>query len=81
MFSSISMSLDKVFAKVFWIPGCIQMILHLVLPLAPKLSPEAPTTCGMLVVSKSFNFSFFIHFPRHYTFHGTCVKECVNFYI
>ena len=36
----------------------VQLILHLVLPLAPKLSPEAPTTCGMLVVSKSFNFSF-----------------------
>ena len=34
------------------------LISHLVLPLGPKLSPEAPTTCGMLVVSKSFNFSF-----------------------
>ena len=31
---------------------------HLILPLAPKLSPEAPTTCGILVVSRSFNFSF-----------------------
>ena len=30
---------------------------HLVLPLAPKLSPDAPTTCGVLAVSKSFNFS------------------------
>ena len=31
---------------------------HLVLPLAPKLLPEAPTTCGILVVLRSFNFSF-----------------------
>ena len=31
---------------------------HLVIPLAPKLSPEAPTTCGILVVLRSFNFSF-----------------------
>ena len=31
---------------------------HLVLPLAPKLSPEAPTTYGILVVLRSFNFSF-----------------------
>ena len=31
---------------------------HLVLPLAPKLSPEAPTMCGILVVLRSFNFSF-----------------------
>ena len=34
------------------------LISHLVLPLVPKLSPEAPTTCGVLVVSQSFNFSF-----------------------
>ena len=33
------------------------LILHLVLPLVPKLSPDAPTTCGMLAVSKSFSFS------------------------
>ena len=31
---------------------------HLVLPLAPILSPEASTTCGMLVVLRSFYFSF-----------------------
>ena len=31
---------------------------HLVLPLAPRLSPEAPTMCQMLDVSKSFSFSF-----------------------
>ena len=31
---------------------------HLVLPLAPKLLPDAPTTCGMLVVLRSCNFSF-----------------------
>ena len=31
---------------------------HRVLPLAPKLSPDAPTTCGMLDVFKSFNFNF-----------------------
>ena len=31
---------------------------HLVLSLVPKLLPEAPTTCGMLVVLRSFNFSF-----------------------
>ena len=34
------------------------LISHLVLPLAPRLSPEAPTTCGMLVLSRFFNFSF-----------------------
>ena len=33
------------------------LISHLVLPLAPKLSPEAPTTCGMLDVSNSPNLS------------------------
>ena len=33
-------------------------ILHLVLPLAPKLSPEAPTTCGMLAVLRSSSFNF-----------------------
>ena len=38
------------------------LILHLVLPLVPKLSPEAPITCGMLVVSKSFKFSFWYIF-------------------
>ena len=32
-------------------------ISHLVLPLVPKLSPDAPTTYGMLAVSKSFSFS------------------------
>ena len=31
------------------------LVLHLVLPLAPKLLPDAPTTCGMFVVSKSFS--------------------------
>ena len=36
----------------------IMLISHLILPLVPRLSPKAPTTCGMLVVSKSFNFSF-----------------------
>ena len=34
------------------------LISHLVLPLAPKLSPEAPTMCGMLDVFRSFSFSF-----------------------
>ena len=38
------------------------LIWHFVLPLAPKLSPEAPTTCGMLVVSKLFSFSFLYMF-------------------
>ena len=33
------------------------LILHLVLPLMPKLSPDDPTTCGMFVVSKSFNLN------------------------
>ena len=33
-------------------------ISHLVLPLAPKLSLEAPTTCGMLVVLRSSSFYF-----------------------
>ena len=32
------------------------LILHLVLPLAPKLLPEAPM-CGMLDVSNSLNLS------------------------
>ena len=34
------------------------LILHLVRPLVPRLLPEAPTTCGMLVPSRFFNFSF-----------------------
>ena len=34
------------------------LISHLVLPLAPRLSPEAPTMCGMLVVSRFCNLSF-----------------------
>ena len=34
------------------------LISQLVLPLAPRLSPEAPTTCGILVLSRFFNFSF-----------------------
>ena len=34
------------------------LISHLVFPLAPRLSPEAPTTCGMLVLLRFFNFSF-----------------------
>ena len=34
------------------------LISHLVLPLAPRLSPEAPTTWRMLVLSRFFNFSF-----------------------
>ena len=29
-----------------------------VLPLAPKLSPDTPTICGMLVLSNSFRFNF-----------------------
>ena len=33
------------------------LISHVVLPLVPKLSPDAPTTCGMLAVSKLFSFS------------------------
>ena len=35
---------------------------HFVLPLVPRLSPEAPTTCGMLVVSKLSSFSFLYMF-------------------
>ena len=38
------------------------LISHLVLPVAPKLSPEATTKCGMLDVSKSFNFNFWYIF-------------------
>ena len=34
------------------------LISHLVRPLEPKLLPEAPTTCGILVLSRSFNFNF-----------------------
>ena len=33
-------------------------ISHLVLPLAPKLSPEGPTMYGMLVVLRSSSFNF-----------------------
>ena len=33
------------------------LISHLVLPLVPKLLPEAPTMCGILVLSRSFNFN------------------------
>ena len=35
---------------------------HFVLPLVPKLSPEDPTTCGMLIVSKLSSFSFLYMF-------------------
>ena len=35
------------------------LISHLIFPLAPKLSPEAPTTCGILDVFKSFNLVFY----------------------
>ena len=35
---------------------------HFILPLAPRLSPEAPTTCGMLVVSKLFSSSLLYMF-------------------
>ena len=34
------------------------LILHLVLPLAPKHSPDTPTMCGMLDVFRSLSFSF-----------------------
>ena len=34
------------------------LISHLVLPLASRLLPEAPTTCGMLVLLRLFNFNF-----------------------
>ena len=34
------------------------LISHLVLPLAPRLSPKAPTMCGMLVLSRLFSFNF-----------------------
>ena len=34
------------------------LISQLVLPLAPKLSPDAPTTCGMLAVFSSVGFNF-----------------------
>ena len=34
------------------------MISQVVLPLAPKLSPDAPTTCGMLAVFSSVGFNF-----------------------
>ena len=34
------------------------LTLHLVLPLAPKLSPDAPTMCSMLGVFNSSNFNF-----------------------
>ena len=34
------------------------LISHLVLPLTPRLLPEAPTTCRMLVLSRLFDFSF-----------------------
>ena len=34
------------------------LISHLVLPLVPRLLPEAPITCGMLVLLRFFNLSF-----------------------
>ena len=52
---------------------------HLVLPLALKLSPDAPTKCGILVVFRSFNFNFWQGVKGHYAFHGTCIEKCVNF--
>ena len=34
------------------------LILHFILPLAPKLLPDAPTTCGILAVFSSLRFNF-----------------------
>ena len=52
---------------------------HFVLPLAPRLSPEAPTTCGMLDVSKSFRFNFLYIFQDIMLFMAPVSKKCVNF--
>ena len=49
---------------------------HLVLPLAPKLLPDAPTTCGMLVVLRSFNFSF-LYISRDITLFMAPVSKSV----
>ena len=51
------------------------MIWHFVLPLAPKLSPEAPTTCGMLVVSKLFSFSSLYMFQDIMLFMAPVLKS------
>ena len=49
---------------------------HLVLPLAPKLSPEAPTMCGILVVLRLFNFSF-LYISRDITLFMAPVSKSV----
>ena len=36
----------------------LMLTSHLALTLVPKLSPDAPTTCGILVVSNWPGFSF-----------------------
>ena len=50
--------------------------LHLVLPLVPKLLPEAPTTCDILVVLRLFNFSF-LYIPRDITLFMAPVSKSV----
>ena len=51
---------------------------HFVLPLVSKLSPEAPTTCGMLDVSKLSNLSFLYIFQDIMLFMAP-VSKSVNF--
>ena len=51
-------------------------ISHLVLPLVPKLLPEAPTTCGMLAVFKLFSFSF-LYISRDITLFMAPVSKSV----
>ena len=55
------------------------LISHFVLPLAPKLSAEAPTTCGMLDVSKLSNFSFLYIFQDIMLFMAPVSKSVLIF--
>ena len=52
---------------------------HFVLSLVPKLSPEAPTTCGMLDVSKLFSFSFLYMFQDFTLFMAPVLKIVLIF--
>ena len=52
---------------------------HFVLPLVSKLLPEAPTTCGMLDVSKLSNLSFLYIFQDIKLFMAPVSKSVLIF--
>ena len=55
------------------------LISYLVLPLAPKLSPDAPTTCGMLAVSKLLSFNCWYIFQDTMLFMAPVSKNVLIF--